>query len=83
MISVFLYLLLTWGLPLQGPVLLMGALGVFAVGGLIGFFIGNWLGSSRPAQLRRYSPAYGTVQLRFLNPEYTDLVLKEKRQRTH
>lgn len=83
LISVLIYTFLMWGGPLEGSLLIMGALGVLAVGGLIGFLVGNWLGSHRPAELRRYSPAYGTVQLRFLNPEYTDLVLKEKRSRSH
>jgi hypothetical protein len=46
-----------------------------AVGGLVGFILGTMLSKRLPVELGRYSPARGTVALRFRNPEYGSSVL--------
>jgi hypothetical protein len=67
-------------LPLS---LLAFPLGLLALstGGLAGFLAGTRLGRERPVALRGYSPADGTLALRFRNPEYTQAVLDASRAR--
>jgi hypothetical protein len=61
--------------------LLLAALAGLAVGGLAGFVAGTMLAADRPVRLRHYSPARGTLALRFRNPEYAALVLQAMRAR--
>jgi hypothetical protein len=56
-----------------------------AIGGLIGFLIGNGLTRPLPVRFRRYRPDKATLQVHFRDPHYADLVLAaldRKRSRT-
>jgi hypothetical protein len=46
-----------------------------AIGALLGFLTGSALARPLPVQFRRYRPDSGTVQIRFEEPHYADLVL--------
>jgi hypothetical protein len=46
-----------------------------AVGGLVGFLMGSAVTRPLPIQVRRYRPDAGTLQIRFQDPHYADLVL--------
>lgn len=50
-----------------------------ALGGLVGFILGALLSRRSPVELARYSPARGTVSVRFRNPEYGLRVLAAMR----
>ena len=50
-----------------------------AVGGLVGFILGTLLSKRSPVELSRYSPARGTVAVRFRNPEYGSRLLAAMR----
>ncbi len=71
------------GLAAQVPLerLVLVDLLALVVGGLAGFLIGTALSHRNPIQFRRYSPARGTLQLRFRNPEQTEPFLREMRAR--
>jgi hypothetical protein len=56
--------------------LLLFALGGVAVGGIVGFLAGTSLARDLPVQVRGYSPAHGTLSIRFRNPAYTARVLE-------
>jgi hypothetical protein len=60
--------------------LLLGVL-TAAVGALLGFVAGVRLGRRLPVQIRNYSPARGTVSIRFLNPHYGAAVWDLMRER--
>jgi membrane protein YqaA with SNARE-associated domain len=46
-----------------------------AFGGLVGFLLGSGVTRPLPIQVRRYRPDAGTLQIRFQDPHYADLVL--------
>jgi hypothetical protein len=61
--------------------LLYLGLGAGAAGALAGYLVGVPLGRRLPAELRGYSPARGTLWVRFRNPEYGAAVWRLMRQR--
>jgi hypothetical protein len=62
-----------------GTLLLFGLAGV-AAGGIVGFVAGTSLARELPVQVRGYSPAHGTLSIRFRNPAYTARVLEAMRK---
>ena len=75
-----LALLLAWNEGWQDRALLMViGLAALAVGGLCGFLIGTLASRRLPAELSGYSPARGTLSLRFRHPEYAADVLAAMR----
>jgi hypothetical protein len=61
--------------------LLVAALTAVAVGGLAGFLVGTLVSRRLPVALGRYSPRYGTLALRFRNPQYGGRMLAAMRSR--
>jgi hypothetical protein len=60
----------------RGPATLaVAGLAGAAVGALIGFLAGSALPRAAPVQFRDYRPDRGTLQVRFRDPHYADLVL--------
>jgi hypothetical protein len=53
-----------------------------AIGALLGFLLGNGLTRPWPLQFRRYRPEAGTLQVRFRDPHYADLVRAASSQRS-
>lgn len=75
-----LALLLAWSEGWQdGSLLLVIGLAALAVGGLCGFLLGTLASRRLPAELSNYSPARGTLSLRFRHPEYAASVLAAMR----
>jgi hypothetical protein len=75
-----LALLLAWSEGWQDrSLLLVIGLAALAVGGLSGFLFGTLAARRLPAELSGYSPARGTLSLRFRNPEYAASVLAAMR----
>jgi hypothetical protein len=64
------------------PILFVLGLVALSVGGLAGFILGTLTSKRLPAELSRYSPARGTLALRFGNREYADRVLDTMRAQT-
>jgi hypothetical protein len=60
--------------------LIFAALAGAAVGALLGFLFGSGVTRALPVQFRRYRPAVGTLQVRFRDPHYADLVLASSRK---
>jgi hypothetical protein len=61
--------------------LLFFGVGAGAVGALGGFLLGVPLGRRLPVELSRFSPAQGTVSIRFHNPRYGAAVWDAMRER--
>jgi hypothetical protein len=57
------------------------AVGGAAVAALIGFVFGTLAAGNMPVQTAAYSPARGTVAIRFRNPDYAALVVETLRRR--
>jgi len=75
-----LALLLAWSEGWQDRTLLLViGLAALAVGGLCGFLAGTLTSRRLPAELGNYSPARGTLSLRFRHPEYAAGVLAAMR----
>lgn len=75
-----LALLLAWSEGWQDrSLLLVIGLAALAVGGLSGFLFGTLAARRLPAELSGYSPARGTLSLRFRHPEYAASVLAAMR----
>jgi hypothetical protein len=78
-----LSVLLVWSQGGNAPsFLLVIGIAALAVGGLAGFILGTLLSKRLPAELARYSPARGTVALRFRHPEYAVRILAAMRARS-
>lgn len=78
-----LALLLAWNEGLRDrSLLLVIGLAALAVGALCGFLAGTLASRRLPAELSKYSPARGTLSLRFRHPEYAASVLAAMRART-
>jgi hypothetical protein len=78
-LAVLLALSEGWG---DASLLLMIGLVSLAAGGLAGFLLGTMASKQLPAELGRYSPARGTLALRFRHPEYAARVLAAMRAQT-
>ncbi|MGH7170756.1 MAG: hypothetical protein ACRELG_10795 [Gemmataceae bacterium] len=75
-----LALLLAWNEGWQDrSLLLVIGLAALAVGGLCGFLAGTLASRRLPAELSGYSPARGTLSMRFRHPEYAAGVLAAMR----
>ena len=78
-----LALLLAWTEGWQDrSLLLVLGMAALAAGGLCGFLAGTLASRRLPAELSGYSPARGTVSLRFRHPEYAASVLAAMRTQT-
>jgi hypothetical protein len=66
----------------DASLLFVAGLAALAVGGLAGFLVGTLVTKQLPAELSRYSPARGTLALRFRHAEYTVRVLAAMRAET-
>lgn len=65
----------------DASLLLVLGLAALAIGGLVGFLLGTLASRRLPAELGDYSPARGTLALRFRHPEYATLVLTAMRSK--
>ena len=70
------------GLPVIAMIAIVFGLAAMALGGLCGFLGGTLASRRLPAELSKYSPARGTLSLRFRHPEYAAGVLAAMRART-